>query len=748
MSIPTSIVRREAIGTRVFRGILPSAADSRAPFRRCLLQPPLIRLRFSSLFLLAFLWAVVFLAVFPFSFSSSTAVWSVAGMTSSGTRSVSFHSGNGPGIGIGNGSFLGFSANGKYRLFASSNEQSDLEEVDYVEKDPRGRYLRYNQVLGKGAFKTVYKAFDQIDGIEVAWSRVKIADMLQSPEDLEKLYSEVHLLRQLKHENVIKFCDSWIDDKKKTINMITELFTSGSLRQYRKKHKTIDMKAIKNWARQILQGLAYLHSQNPPIIHRDLKCDNIFVNGNRGEIKIGDLGLATVLQQSTAKSVIGTPEFMAPELYEEEYNELVDIYSFGMCMLEMVTLDFPYSECKNPAQIYKKVTSGIKPASLSKVTDPEVREFIKKCLVAAPQRSPAKELLKDAFFQLEKSKKPLYVPLQLPNQIPISLSSLNYEPNSMDIDPEHNQSASTDSNCESPNAQVLEFQRFHRNNEFKLRGEKNDDSSISLTLRIADPCGQVRNIHFLFYLDTDTALSVAGEMVEQLELAKHDVAFIADFINYLIMRIIPGWKPSSEYDCSGGKSTCEGDEAMTGCTSNSTLHQDDISSSQSEISSQVDKGKVYLHSRVASSHVAEMVDKESQGSIAFEVMVMGNHVSARNMMSSGSVDYGVDGMCKGSGGMISDMDLWDLWQDEYKVQGNGNVSELTKHMEWTFADMSGTRIFLNPAGNSLSMEKTRETTELNVHLASIEEHYQQWFQQLSRMREEALQAARKQWITK
>lgn len=55
--------------------------------------------------------------------------------------------------------------------------------------------------------------------------------------------------------------------------------------------------------------------------------------------------------------LLGTPEFMAPELYEEEYNELVDIYSFGMCMLEMVTLEYPYSECKNPAQIFKKVTS-------------------------------------------------------------------------------------------------------------------------------------------------------------------------------------------------------------------------------------------------------------------------------------------------------------------------------------------------------------------------------------------------------
>lgn len=54
---------------------------------------------------------------------------------------------------------------------------------------------------------------------------------------------------------------------------------------------------------------------------------------------------------------IGTPEFMAPELYEEEYNELVDIYAFGMCLLELVTLEYPYVECANAAQIYKKVTA-------------------------------------------------------------------------------------------------------------------------------------------------------------------------------------------------------------------------------------------------------------------------------------------------------------------------------------------------------------------------------------------------------
>ncbi|KAJ8761265.1 hypothetical protein K2173_001321 [Erythroxylum novogranatense] len=169
---------------------------------------------------------------------------------------------------------------------------------------------------------------------------------------------------------------------------------------YRKKHRNVNMKAIKNWARQLLRGLIYLHSHNPPIIHRDLKCDNVFVNGNHGEVKIGDLGLATVMQQPTTKSVIGTPEFMAPELYEEEYNELVDKYSFGMCKLEMVTFEYRYCECNSPAQIFKKVTSvSVKPASLNKVSDPQMKDFIEKCLAPASERLPTNGLLKDSFLQ-------------------------------------------------------------------------------------------------------------------------------------------------------------------------------------------------------------------------------------------------------------------------------------------------------------------------------------------------------------
>ena len=86
-----------------------------------------------------------------------------------------------------------------------------------------------------------------------------------------------------------------------------------------------------------MAGLVYLHEQPVPIIHRDLKCENIFINSNSGEIRIGDLGLSTPMNNSYTSSVLGTPEFMAPELYEEHYDCQVDIYAFGMCMLEMIT---------------------------------------------------------------------------------------------------------------------------------------------------------------------------------------------------------------------------------------------------------------------------------------------------------------------------------------------------------------------------------------------------------------------------
>jgi len=95
----------------------------------------------------------------------------------------------------------------------------------------------------------------------------------------------------------------------------------------------------------------------------------VFVNSTTSEIRIGDLGLATMIKGGTTHSVLGTPEFMAPEMFGESYSHEVDIYAFGMMLLEIATAEAPFNECENQCQVMKKVMEGTKPLSLDLILD-------------------------------------------------------------------------------------------------------------------------------------------------------------------------------------------------------------------------------------------------------------------------------------------------------------------------------------------------------------------------------------------
>ncbi|XP_066524367.1 serine/threonine-protein kinase WNK1 isoform X3 [Hoplias malabaricus] len=286
---------------------------------------------------------------------------------------------------------------------AEKKEQEDEEvETKAVGTSPDGRFLKFDIEIGRGSFKTVYKGLDTETTVEVAWCELQ--DRKLSKSERQRFKEEAGMLKGLQHPNIVRFYDSWESPSKgrKCIVLVTELMTSGTLKTYLKRFKVMKIKVLRSWCRQILKGLHFLHTRTPPIIHRDLKCDNIFITGPTGSVKIGDLGLATLKRSSFAKSVIGTPEFMAPEMYEEKYDESVDVYAFGMCMLEMATSEYPYSECQNPAQIYRRVTSGVKPGSFDKVAIPEVKEIIEGCIRQnKDERYAIKVLLNHAFFQEE-----------------------------------------------------------------------------------------------------------------------------------------------------------------------------------------------------------------------------------------------------------------------------------------------------------------------------------------------------------
>lgn len=266
---------------------------------------------------------------------------------------------------------------------------------DVVEHSPAPyseRFARFARVLGEGAVKRVYAAVDKDHGKLVAWNEVDIRHLPFEQRAL--LEAEVGLLRAVRHVNIIDFYGSWATEN--AVVFITEIVESGDLRRFYSTHR-VKLKVIKKWCRQILSALAYLHEHSPPVVHRDIKCENMLYNATEGTVKVGDLGLscsADVVGVACADSrvgdgVCGTPAYMAPEVYEGVVNEGIDIYAFGMAVLEMISHAPPYSECTNSAQIFKRVIEGVKPAVLNRLRFSAIADFINFCITLQHGRRPS-----------------------------------------------------------------------------------------------------------------------------------------------------------------------------------------------------------------------------------------------------------------------------------------------------------------------------------------------------------------------
>ncbi|OEL23759.1 putative serine/threonine-protein kinase WNK8 [Dichanthelium oligosanthes] len=234
--------------------------------------------------------------------------------------------------------------------------------------------------------------------------------------------------------------------------------------------------------------------------------------------------------------MIGTPEFMAPEMYDEEYNELVDVYSFGMCMLEMLTVEYPYSECSNPAQIYKKVTAGKLPNAFYRVEDEEARRFIGRCLVAASKRPSAAELLLDPFLDDHRHATSTSCTAGVVPSLPAAPSS-SWTCSSSDV-------SSLDDHEEQEDASEPPPARSDMTITGKLNAE---EDTIFLKVQIADETGHVRNIYFPYDMVSDTATEVAEEMVKELEIRDREPSEIAAMIEQEIERLLPGREQQHEY---------------------------------------------------------------------------------------------------------------------------------------------------------------------------------------------------------
>lgn len=376
---------------------------------------------------------------------------------------------------------------------ASKNDDCRQDQPQVVETSPKKRFVRFNQKLGSGSYKTVYLGFDNDTGREVAWNVITFKHM--SKQERKRIREEIDIAKSLDHNRIITFINAWINKQKEEVVFISERVTGGSLRTYiNRLGAPLKIKVVRDWSRQILEGLRYLHTHEPnPVIHRDLKCDNIFINGNVGEILIGDLGLSTILTDTCAASIVGTPEFMAPELYEEQYGTGVDIYAFGMCLLEMVVRTFPYAECSTLGQIYRKVIAGEKPMAVARIKDRQLRELVELCIGRRTDRPTAEELLADPFLVAEDGG----------DQLCELWAEAEAEPIPPDIPTEpakSEQASACSQECAGRSAEIA-------------NGRVKVITSVNLLIH-AEEGGEVQRVVFNFDTTQDTASLVAKEMIE------------------------------------------------------------------------------------------------------------------------------------------------------------------------------------------------------------------------------------------
>ena len=417
----------------------------------------------------------------------------------------------------------------------SEDDYVTQETRKIIEKSPNGRFSKFNEILGRGAQKTVYKAFDSDEGREVAWNSINVNFLSQ--ETLQKIQKEVEILKLVKHPNILSFIYGFFSEEKKEVVVITEIFSGGNLKHYLTQYKNPRLRVLKIWCKEILKGLYYLHNLKPPIIHRDIKCDNILVNKANGEVKIGDLGFSVMLKDTEyAKSFNGTVEFCSPEIYQGKYGVKADIYSFGMTLLEMCTGEVPYKECEgNILEICNKAVQKQMPKSLDKIRNKDLKDFILNCLKSESERPSAEDLLNTKFLNDLESEENNYSALEYP---PIQNIKENVNNN--------NKGKLNEKNEEKKKRRFSEYELNIIN--IQLDEEEKSDDEIAKILLIKKNKGKILKIKFDFIFHTDTIKGVLNELQQAISLNEIEKKEIENKLKNILLNLKKNIQKEKEFE--------------------------------------------------------------------------------------------------------------------------------------------------------------------------------------------------------
>ncbi|KAL9419223.1 hypothetical protein AB3S75_037056 [Citrus x aurantiifolia] len=280
-------------------------------------------------------------------------------------------------------------------VMSTSNRELYLEE--------EGLEIRWSELLikkkiGEGSFGTVYHA--EWRNSDVA---VKILIEQEFHEDrFKEFLREVAIMKGLRHPNIVLLMGAVTEPP--NLSIVTEYLSRGSL--YKLLHipdarVVVDERLRLNMAYDVAKGMNYLHQRRPPIVHRDLKSPNLLVDSTY-TVKVCDFGLSRSKPNTyiSSKTAAGTPEWMAPEvLREDPSNEKSDVFSFGVILWELITLQKPWRN-STPSQVISAVGFKGRRLEIPKNVNPMVAALIETCWAEEPEIRPSFPSIMETLQQL------------------------------------------------------------------------------------------------------------------------------------------------------------------------------------------------------------------------------------------------------------------------------------------------------------------------------------------------------------
>lgn len=286
-------------------------------------------------------------------------------------------------------------------LLGRTGSRDLMSSTNFGGSPLHGRSLRWvrGETIGRGTMGTVFQAMDPVSGQVFAVKEVSFnTDNYTDMNFRTQLEAELSICKEVQHPRIVNYLGhDYLDG---CLFIYLEFMHGGSMAQVLKTFGALDEGTIAVYTRGMLEGLQFLHSQEPPVLHRDIKGANVLV-GLDQSVKLSDFGCSkrTMENSMMAHTLKGSIPWMAPEVISNTgYGRRADIWSFGCVLIEMATAQSPWGKFDNPMQAMMKIGMGKVGPPIPEGLSKECTAFISSCVQRDKQKRPhADELLQHDF---------------------------------------------------------------------------------------------------------------------------------------------------------------------------------------------------------------------------------------------------------------------------------------------------------------------------------------------------------------